>query len=160
MQNWLDQRAAIAVVQGFLDAVEEGDRERAFSFLDAAIREEIGPALQDPESPVWLPMPGVQHRVNEFAIDGDTAQAKVLIEKNGFRLEPIVHLQRVETGSWKIVKIDRISIDPKWKALQRQRAQNAAQETNRELQDALNGQPGATVSRAPLPGSEQTIQPE
>lgn len=153
VQSWLDQRAAMAVVNGFLHAVEEGDRETALSFLEASRRDEIAPGLSDPDSPVWLPTPGVQHRINEFAIDGDTAAAKVWIEKDSFLLEPVIRLQRVETGSWKIVEIEQLTIDPKWEQLVKQRAQNADQETNRELQDALNGRAGTSITRAPLPGS-------
>ncbi|MFQ5730349.1 MAG: hypothetical protein ACE5KM_00180 [Planctomycetaceae bacterium] len=147
IQRWLDRRAAQDVVNGFLTAIRDGDRDAALSHLEADRREEVEAAFQSSAGGEWAPLSGIAWRINEFAIDGDSARAKLFIEKDGFVLEPVMHLVRTATSSWKVLRIEDLQADPRWQDLKREAARIEGDETARELADALKGQPGVSVQR-------------
>jgi hypothetical protein len=150
VRNQLRQREAVDVVNAFLTAIQKGDRDAALACLQTGPGG--GSTLASSDFPLWTPAPDVSCRVTELEIDGDTARAKVRIERDGFVLEPTLHL--VHDSSWKIARIDDLKIDPRWLEMQREAARLQGERHAGELQRALKGREGVTVRRAPLPGRE------
>lgn len=147
VQGWLDRRAAVQVVNGFLTAVRDGDREAALTHLEAERRAEVEAAFQTSADGPWPPMAGIAWRINELEIEGSTARAKMFIEKDSFIVEPVVHLVRTSTSSWKITRIEQLAVDPRWIDLRKEAARAQGDQTARELAEALKGQPGVKVQR-------------
>jgi len=149
VRNWLRQREAVEVVDAFLTAIRDGDRNAAVDCMETGPG---GSAIAGPDFPLWTPAPDVVCRVTDLEIDGDTARAKVRIERDGFVLEPTLHL--VHKSSWKIARIDDLKVDPQWVEMHREAARRQGERTAGELQQALKSHDGVTVQRAPLPGRE------
>lgn len=151
-QRWLDHRAAGAVATDFVEALRDGDRDAALAQLTAQLRSEVEGNVGGKDSPFWAADAEFSYRIHHVELDGDNALVQLWIDKGGFVLEPILHLQRGETGSWKIERIENLHIDPKWFDLQLERAQLQGKADAVELRKALKSRPGVTVERAPLPG--------
>ena len=151
IQHWLERRKATAVVIGFLEAVASGDRQRAFSFLEATRRDEAEFGFGRKDAAFWKSTERAKFRINELEITGDTARVKVWIEKDGFVLEPVVYLVRTETLSWKITRIESLNVDPQWDDIQREISRQKGKQDAQELREALQGRKGVTIRRAPLP---------
>ncbi len=45
---------------------------------------------------------------------GDTARARIQIQKNGYAIKPEIQLVRSSTGVWKIDSISQAKVDPLW----------------------------------------------
>ena len=147
VQHWLDRRAATQVLNEFLTAVRDGDRETALAHLEAERRAEVESELQTSGDGTWTPMAGIAWRINELELGEADGYAKLFVEKDGFIVEPIVHLVRTSTSSWKIDRIEQLAVDPRWQALRRDAARKQGDETAHELEKALRGQPGIEVRR-------------
>jgi hypothetical protein len=76
--------------------------------------------------------------------------AQLWIEKDGFVIQPRVHLIRSETSLWKISHIENLQIDPLWEDVQRELARQSGENLAKEIGEALRGRPGVTVERVPL----------
>ena len=155
VQRWLDHRAATSVATAFIEALRDGDREAALALLSPEQREAVEEKTGDKDSPFWAANPGMTYRIHHAELDGDTATVQLWIDKRGFVLEPILHLRRGETVSWKIVRIENLHVDPKWLDLQETRARLEGEATSAELSEALKGRPGVTVDRTALPDRDQ-----
>lgn len=83
-------------------------------------------------------------------IDGDRAVADVSIEKDGYILQPTIHLLRGATARWKIDRIENMQVDPQYRkdrrAYQRQQGEQLAEELN----EALEGKRGVTIERVTI----------
>jgi len=154
IQGGIEKRRALRVVDGFLEAVRDGDRDVAYSFLEADRRAEFEARWSNGGSPFGKPTAGFSWRVNALEIKGNDARAQLFIEKDGFVLEPVIHLVRTPTTSWKIRRIDNLRVDPRWEDIQRELSRKDGEATARELQDALRGRKGVTVKRGPIPSRE------
>jgi hypothetical protein len=153
VQNWLRRREAVNVVNAFLSAIQEGNRRGAIDCLQTGPAPGGAAAFTGADSPLWTPTPDVACRITEMEFDGDTARAKVWIEKDGFVLEPTLHL--VHDSSWKIARIEDLKVDPLWLELQRDAARRQGDRDAADLQRALKDRPGVTVQRGPLPDGDE-----
>jgi hypothetical protein len=97
----------------------------------------------------------MNYRVHHVVLDGDAARVQMWMDKSGFVLEPVFHLRRTETSSWKIERIENLKVDPRWHDIQEERAKIADQSTRDELSKALKDRPGVAIERSPMPGSDE-----
>ncbi len=150
VQKWLDNQAAAEVVHAFMNAVKKGDRETALSLLQPQQRALVERRRNDEQDPFRTPEAGVTFRIHHIEISGVHARAQLWIEKEGFVVQPTIHLHRSETGRWKIGVIENLQIDPRWEDLQQERGRATDERLATELGDALKVKPGVTVQRVPL----------
>lgn len=147
VQRWLDQRAAIHVAEQFIESLRTGQQEEALAQVSADWRAEIEQHAKNKKSPLWEPDESLTSRLHHSEINGDTAEVQFWIEKKGFVIKPIFHLQRTETNSWKITRITNLKTDPHWLDAQQKHARATGEETAKELADALENRPGTSVKR-------------
>lgn len=146
VQNVLDRRAAEQVTHSFMSAVLEGDRATLLTLLAPRDRAAVG---RDAFTG-WESEMGVTYRIHHIEMQGRSAEAHLRIEKGVFSLKPSLHLQRSETGQWKVAGIDDLQIDPRWNDLQRARGRTEGEELARELTEALGKLPNVDVERVPF----------
>ncbi|MEX1095007.1 MAG: hypothetical protein WED34_03100 [Planctomycetales bacterium] len=152
VQWWLDCREVRAVVAEYLDALRRGDRAAALDSLSPErrarieAREKSGDAAAD----LTLPDPGWTYRVHHVELAGDAAVAELWIEKDGFKIQPRLHLARSPGMRWKIAGIEPVATDPRWDDLERARTRAADEQTGLELERAFAGRPGVRVERVTL----------
>ncbi|MEX0716775.1 MAG: hypothetical protein WD066_09315 [Planctomycetaceae bacterium] len=148
-QWWLDVRAVRVVVGEYLDALRAGDRARALGCLaperraEIEAREKSGTDVADRS----LPDPGWTWRVHHVDLAGNAAVAELWIEKDGFKIQPRLHLSRAPGLRWKIAGIEPVEIDPRWEDLRRAQARAADERTALELEHALADRPNVRVKR-------------
>lgn len=150
LQRWLDHRAAADAVESFLDAVRKGERDRALSLLAPDQRVVVERRIRQGARPFQIPERSVRLRIRQVQISGDRAQVHLRIEKSGFGIEPIIHLQRSPADRWKIARIENLRIDPRWERRQRERARSEGRELADELSEVLNDRPGVEMERVRL----------
>ena len=97
----------------------------------------------------------MSYRVHHVEMDGDVARVQMWMDKDGFVLEPVFHLRRTKSSSWKIDRIENLKVDPRWHDIQEERARKADEAVNNELNTALKHRPGVSVKRSPRPESEE-----
>ena len=149
-QKWLDQRAARKVLDSFIVALKEGDREQALALLDSQQRDDVEAGTRGDNADSWTPHRNLKYRIHHIEISGNRAMAQLWIEKDGFVIQPRVHLIRSETSLWKISHIENLQIDPLWEDVQRELARQSGENLAKEIGEALRGRPGVTVERVPL----------
>ena len=147
VQSWLDHHDASRVPELFLEALRDGDRETALMQLSAEQRDEVELQTGGENSDFWSAESEMEFRLHHTDLNGETAVVQYVVEKDGFALKPIFHLERSETGSWKIVRIENLEPDPRWVDLHNEQAKQADEELAKELAEALKNRPGATVER-------------
>jgi hypothetical protein len=152
-QRWSTAQGPSAAVADFLGALRAGDRDRAFDLLDPARRGLARKRLEEDIAP-WTPAPQLKFEIEEMQVDGDRATARVLLTESGFKLRPVIALQRSEFGLWEIGEITHLDTDPRWNRIQAERAaaecqarQIADDELAEQLAQALEQAPGVIVSR-------------
>lgn len=150
-KHWRDERAAMAVVNHFLEAVRDGDRDAAFSYLTADRRKAIEQSKKSTLQAFEIRTTKFQWRINRIEIDGDQAAAQMWIEKDGFVIEPIVFLVRTTTHSWKIDRFENVVVDPVWLDVQKELRRREDMQTAKELRKAFAGQEGIRVERQAEP---------
>lgn len=154
-QKWLDGRSAAKTVRQFMTALRDGDRETVWSLLPPKQKKIAQADHEHGRADKWLPHPGVTYRLHSLEISGAECQARLWIEKNGFVVKPTIHLRRSDTGQWKILRVENLKVDPRWKDLLETRGHIAGEELANELADALKNRPGVSVERAPAGDSEK-----
>lgn len=147
-QRWLDNRAAAGVVKTFVAALVSGDREVALLQLSAEQRQNVEEKTGGADAAFWAPAPSMSYRVHHVELNGDTALVQMWMDKDGFVLEPVFHLRRTETSSWKIDRIENVKVDPRWHDIQKERARLADEAVKDELSEKLKKRPGVTVERS------------
>lgn len=153
VQKYLDTRAASQVASRFMTALAAGDRVSALSLVHPDRLAEFE-ARQDPnDASLQLPQVDLEFRIHHVDISGDRAEVQLVIEKNGFVLQPVVHLLRSKTSLWRVDRIDRLEVDRRWDDLLETRAEaarQAGQQLAEELKQALEASEGVEVERVPL----------
>jgi len=153
VQQWLDRRAASDVVAAFLTALKDGDREAALSQLLPEPRDIFERSIGKDDADFWTPDPEFGFRIQKIDIKDNQAVADVWIEKRGFVILPVFHLQRNESTRWKIALIENLYVDERWNDIQYERARQEGLDVKASLEEALEGQPGVTIERTPLGGA-------
>lgn len=147
LQHWLDERAAARVVEEFLAAVRDGDRDTVLSHLSAARRKTVERRGEEVLAPLAQPTAGFRWRIRELRLDRRQGTVRVEFERDGFLAESAFHLVRAATGSWKIDRVESVRLDPRLEPLRRAADRKAGEQTAEELKRALRGRPGVTVER-------------
>ena len=142
----LTARAVGRVADSFIAAVLQGDREAMLSHLTPELRSKVETGGGESWTHL-VPQLGVRCRLRAVELVGIDAAVPLRLEKDGFRIEPVLHLRRREPGVWQITRIDKIDIDPRWLDLQREHARIENEKLARELTEALKNHPGVTVER-------------
>lgn len=151
-QRWLDNRAATKVVKSFIAALIEGDRDTALSHLTAEQRS-LFERKADAAPELWTPAPAMKYRVHHVEMNGETARVQIWMDKDGFVIEPVFHLRRTESSSWKIERIEKLEVDPRWHDVLKERARLRDAAAMQELSEALKHRRGVKVERTPMPGT-------
>jgi len=107
-QKWLDQRATRKVLGSFIVALKEGDREQALALLDSQQRDDVEARTRGDNADSWTPHRNLKYRIHHVEISGNRAVAELWIEKEGFVIQPQVHLNRTDTSLWKISHIENL----------------------------------------------------
>lgn len=153
-QRWLDERAAKHVVDEFLAAVREGDRDRVLAHLSAPQRRAVEAHHKEDDSLLWQPTADFRWTIRRIRLDGNEATAELSLERDGFYLEAVLRLTRSRSSSWKIDAVEEIHRDPGLDRALRQAAREEGERMADELRDALQDRPGVTVERTATTGME------
>jgi hypothetical protein len=145
VQRWLDHRQAASIVEQFLHALLEGNRDGVLAHLGPNLREEL--EARSATSAFRVPHPGVQHRIRRIEIAGDRAAAHLWIAREGFVLQPLVRLHRSPTGRWQVAGVENVRIDPLWLDLEAARSRLANEQLAEQLSEALKDRPDVSVER-------------
>ena len=137
-QKWLHTRDVNAVVDQFFTAMIDGDGTSAQKMLSPSLQQRKGPLTLSPE-------PGLTYSIHQTKLFRTTAVVNVLIEKQGFVLKPIVHLEKSSTNRWQITKIENLVEDPMWQDMQKELARQHDNQLAKQLQQAFAKQEGASV---------------
>jgi len=147
-QSWLENRAVERAVDTFLIALQQGDRDTVLSLLNPHLRSVVERQSDDEALATFgEPLSGISYRIQQVKINGLDAVAHMWIEREGFIMQPTIHLTRDVSTRWKILKLDDLTIDPLWDDLQRERARRSDEELAQNLKAALQTRPGITVER-------------
>lgn len=153
IQRYLDTQAASQVATRFMNALAAGDRETALSLVHHNRLAEFQASQDARVSPNRLPEVNFDFRIHHVDISGRRAEVQLVVEKGGFALQPVVHLLRSDTSLWRVDRIDRLEVDPRWNDLLEVReaaARQAGQQLAEELKKALEESEGVEVDRVPL----------
>ena len=144
-QKWLHTRDVNAVVHQFFTAVEQGKTSSAQKLLSTKLRAAAKTELQKKDATLPLPEPGLTHSIHNTKITGKTAIVSVVIEKQGFVLKPIVHLEKSSTNRWQITAIKNLTKDPLWEDVQHERSRQQDNQLANQLKQAFTGRKGVTI---------------
>jgi len=146
IRRWLDYRSARNVVTSFVVGVRDGQREDVLNLMEPSQRVFVESRLKKKDN-FWSPSQGLTYRILEIHIAGNKADCRIWIERDGFRIKPWFHLNRMESGSWKIRKIDHTEVDERWNDLMEDRARTEGNQLADELHNALKDNKDVTVER-------------
>lgn len=146
-QKWLSTRDVNAVVDHFFTAVIEGDTPSAQQVLSSDLQQSMRMQLQKDDVFTLPPETGLTYSIHHTEISGTTAVVNVTIEKQGFRLKPIVSLEKSSTNLWQITKIENLTEDPLWEDSRKELARRNDNELAKQLQNAFASQKEITVEQ-------------
>ncbi len=146
-QKMLDRRAAEQVARTFMAALTEGDRATLLTLLPPENRAALEDSDSDEHPLQWVQETGVTYRIHHIDMQGEVADVRLWIEKDGFNLKPLLRLKQSDTGVWKVAGIDDLDIDRRWEDLQRERGREDGEQLAEELAEALGDLPGVEVDR-------------
>ena len=146
IRRWIDYRSARNVVTSFVIGVRDGQREDVLNLLDPSQRTFVEERLKKKDD-FWSPSDDLTYRILDLEITGDKADCQVWIEREGYRIKPWFHLKRMESGSWKIRKIDNTQVDERWNDLQEDRVRAEGDQLADELREALKDQQDVSIER-------------
>jgi hypothetical protein len=153
IQHWRTQSAVTEVVTAFVQALFHGDRAGVLAQMSPEVRAAVAAGGRKDRTLIVPPQSAVQYDVRKMQIDGDRAVVRLRLEKQGARLEPVLHLAWSEAEGWKIVRIEQLDADPLRTKLESEHARAVDEALARQLDDALQDRPGIAVERTPLNAS-------
>lgn len=149
VQRWLDHRDATQVVHRFAAALQRGDRPALLALFSPERQAQMESRFSEVRGTAPVEF---TYRIHHVQLDGREASAQLWIESNGFVMQPTMTLVRPPDGGWRIDRIDRLNIDPRWRDFEEKRMQAAGEALAKELRNALSGAPGVIVERVELEG--------
>lgn len=94
----------------FVKALQSGDEAQIRALLPpekADLAKSLKQDSQDSRSPL-------DYRFLDVELSGNSAQAIIQIQKDGYAIKPDIHLIKSRTGVWKIDSISQAKVDPLW----------------------------------------------
>jgi hypothetical protein len=159
-RKWFDHREVAGVVSAFMDATRDGNRDALLTSLEPSKRIVAEARQKAAGVPEWKPIPDLKYRIHHINIAGGNAEAELLVERDGFHIRPVIQLRRSITSVWKVARIDKLEVDPRWLDLQEQQSRLAGQQIAADLAKALEGREGVSVDRAVLDDSTEGLSIE
>ena len=153
-QKWLEKREVVAVVHSLMTALKKGDRQTVHSLLPPNHPELSDRSKGNQNPDFWSPDPNLSYKIHDSWINGDIATVIVRIQKDGYRLQPTIHLKRSQTARWKIHDIENLQVDPRWYDQLKAQSREEGEQTARELEELLKGKPGIVIERVYVPVDE------
>lgn len=139
-RNWTAWRENDRLRQtslAFLDDLSSGRKDRALRFLAGDYRQQVERDWKSEFDQAWQATADLSLRVLSVSRQDNAAEVRVSIAKDGFSIEPLLHLRRIGPGDWKITQIDHVAVDPRWQRYQDQEAADAAEKIAEELTQKL-----------------------
>lgn len=130
-----DRRQVESTVRTYVEAIARGDRSAAEALSTTSlVRQSSWPRddAADWSDPVKLRIVSV-----DAAVEGASATAKAVVEREGFRLTPEFTLQRDSEGRWLIGGIGNLSVDPSWEKVRESERRLEGEALARELAESL-----------------------
>ncbi|QDT25759.1 hypothetical protein Enr10x_10560 [Gimesia panareensis] len=94
----------------FVSALETGNQAQIRALLTpekADLAEKLKQDSQNSAAPLDC-------RILDVKLDGDAAQVRIQIQKEGYAIKPDIHLLKSQTGVWKVSSISQAKVDPLW----------------------------------------------
>lgn len=94
----------------FVSALETGNQAQIRALLTpekADLAEKLKQDSQNSTAPLDC-------RILDVKLDGDAAQVRIQIQKEGYAIKPDIHLLKSQTGVWKVSSISQANVDPLW----------------------------------------------
>lgn len=109
-QRLYERHQVKQIALGFVKALETGNEAQIRALLTpekSDLAAELKHDSQDRVSPL-------DYRFLDVQLTGDTAKARIQIQKNGYAIKPEIHLIKSTTGVWKVDSISQAKVDPLW----------------------------------------------
>lgn len=110
----------------FMSDVSAGRKDQALRHLANDYRRQVERDWKADFDRVWEATGDLSLRVMSVTRRDNRAEVRVSVAKSGFSIEPLLHLQRIGNGDWKITGLDDVDVDPRWRRYQEQEAEDAA----------------------------------
>lgn len=104
-------QTAERAARDFLQAVMDGDRSAARTYLSADLRK-ADEARSGTEP--WKVQSDTRLTIESAVVDGLRATVKASLERDSYHLRPVLTLEQTGTGPWKIIRITGLEDDPSW----------------------------------------------
>ena len=136
------------VVEQFLQALKQGDRETAERLMGRAATGSRGNALlaDTPASaeadPAWKPSPDLKWKILKSMEESGHALVRVSLREKGIFVEPELSLLQDSRGNWRISRIELVREDPRLETARRDQARQSDLQLAAELEQALQGATG------------------
>lgn len=133
-------QSAERVARDFLQAVIDGNRSEARTFLSDDLRkaDEARSSIEP-----WKVQLDTRVTIESAAIDGRRATVKASLERDSYHLRPVLTLEQTGSGPWKIVRIGGLEEDPSWlRDRDIRRNEALADDISKALDVPLEGPPG------------------
>lgn len=102
----------------FLQAIIDGDRNRALALLDDAQQRALADEVDHGPEGFWSPDRATKFSVLQTIVRGREASAVVSLWRDGFAVKPTIHWHQDQQGQWRIESIDHVDEDPRWEKMQ------------------------------------------
>lgn len=110
---WMSRPAQTVerTANNFLHAVIDGNRAEARRYLcDELLRADVARSDAAP----WKMQAEIRLTIGHAVVNGRQATVAAVLERGGYKVQPKLALEQLETGAWKIVGISGLAEDPSW----------------------------------------------